>query len=95
MDGAFCALAMLKIVPDDEDIKKIIDLACDPKAISEVKGSPTDNTGFKKWVATASAGWKDELKVDFLNDCLEIKNQHLTLAAESAMKGKYEKWQPY
>ena len=95
MAGAFTALAMLQMIPNDQYIKKIIKLARDPRAAQEVRGHPRDNVGFRKWVATASAGWKDELKRDFLNECLEFDDQHLKLAANSALLGKYEKWLPY
>ncbi len=95
MAGALKALAMLKVVPNDDNITRIIELARDPRAVIEVRGHPLDVTGFRKWVATASAGWKDELKIDFLKECLEFNDQHLTLAAKSALAGKYEKWMPY
>lgn len=95
MAGAFTALAMLQIVPNDNHVTKIINLARAPRAALEVKGHPNDITGFRKWVATASSGWKDELKTEFLNECLKFNDQHLTLAAKSALAGKYEKWQPY
>ncbi len=95
MAGAFTALAMRKIVPEDDEIIRIIELARDPRAAQEVRGHPGDETGFRKWVATASSGWKDELKIDFLKECLEFDDQHLTMAANSALAGKYEKWMPY
>ncbi len=95
MDGAFTALAMLRLVPEDDDIKRIIELARDTRAAQEVKGHPDDITGIRKWVATASAGWKDELKMDFLHECISFQDQHVTIAAEGAINGKYEKWLPY
>lgn len=93
--GAFQALALLKIVPSDKDIKEIIKIGSDPKGAEIVQGYPNDKTGLRKWIATASSGWKDELKIDFLNDCEKIKDQHLLMAVESARKGKYIKWDPY
>lgn len=38
---------------------------------------------------------ENELKADFLNDCEKIKDEHLSMAVESARKGKYIKWNPY
>ncbi len=95
MAGAFTALAMLQVIPDDKHIIKIIELARNPKASKEVRGHPNDKTGFRKWVATASSGWRNELKEDFLNECLEFDDGHLILAAKSSLLGKYEKWYPY
>ncbi|MFT7037071.1 MAG: hypothetical protein ACJA2S_005613 [Cyclobacteriaceae bacterium] len=93
--GAYQALAILRLVPEDISIKEIIRIGSDPKGAEIVKGHPNDKTGLRKWVASASAGWKDELKTDFLNECEEIKDQHLTMAVESARKGEYVKWSPY
>jgi hypothetical protein len=93
--GAYQALAMLRLVPEDTLIKEIIKIVSDPKGAEVVQGYPNDKTGLRKWVASASAGWKDELKTDFLDDCEEIQDQHLTMAVKSARKGKYLKWSPY
>lgn len=93
--GAYQALAMLRLVPEDISIKEIIRIGSDPKGAEIVQGYPNDKTGLRKWVASASAGWKDELKIDFLNDCEKIQDQHLIMAVDSARKGKYIKWSPY
>jgi len=93
--GAFQALAMLQIIPEDKAIKKIIEIALDPKGVEVVQGYPGDQSGLKKWVASASAGWKDELKLEFLDSCSEINDDHVKMAVESARKGKYINWKPY
>ena len=94
-DGAFQALGQLKLIPSDEVIKEIIKICSDPKGAEIVQGSPNDQTGLRLWIVSASAGWKDELKIDFLNDCEKIKDQQLQLAVANAKKGKYIKWSPY
>lgn len=95
MQGAFTAMALLKLLPEDDDIKKIIEIALDPKITEIVKGHPKDSTGVRKWVATAAAGWKDELRIDFLYDCLKIDDAHVKMAVEDALKNKYVNWKPY
>jgi len=94
-EGAFKALALLKLIPSDDVIKEIIKIASDPEGANIVQGYPDDETGLRKWVASASAGWKAELKTDFLNDCEDIKDDHLAMAVESARKGKYINWGSY
>lgn len=93
--GAFQALALLKLVPDDNVIKRIIEIGSDVKGAEIVQGYPNDKTGLRKWVASASAGWKEELKNEFLADCEKIKDQHLLIAVENSRKNKYVKWNPY
>ncbi|MGL1956834.1 MAG: hypothetical protein OCD00_05895 [Colwellia sp.] len=94
-DGAYQALAMLKLIPDDKSIKQIISIAQDPKGTELVKTHPNDQVGLRKWVASASAGWKNELKDDFLIECDQLGDQHLLMAVEGSRKGKYVKWNPY
>ncbi|MBP6310886.1 MAG: hypothetical protein KA408_01350 [Flavobacteriales bacterium] len=93
--GAFRALALLHIVPDDSTISELLNKASDPRAIEAVKGYPNDQTGLRLWVAAASAGWREELKSKFLDDCSTIQDGRLTLAVENSRKGKYVKWGPY
>jgi len=93
--GAFQALALLQLIPDDDVVKKIIEVGSDPRGAEIVKGYPNDETGLRKWVASASAGWKDELKNEFLSDCEKIKDQHLLMAVENSRKNKYVNWKPY
>ncbi len=93
--GAYQAIAMLRLVPDEHSIKEMIRIGSDPKGAEIVRGYPNDKTGLRKWIASASAGWKDELKIDFLNDCDKIQDHHLNMAVESARIGKYVKWNPY
>ena len=93
--GAFRALALMKLLPKDNVIKRIIEIGSDPKGAEIVQGYPDDETGLRKWVASASAGWKAELKNEFLADCEKIKDQHLLMAVENSRKNKYVKWNPY
>ncbi|MCC6700686.1 MAG: hypothetical protein IT221_04135 [Fluviicola sp.] len=94
-NGAFRALAMLRIIPEDNVVKEIISKGIDPNATEAIQGYPNDQRGLRLWVAAASAGWKDELKESFLNDCKRINDSQLSLAIENSLKGKYIKWSPY
>lgn len=56
--GAFQALALLKVILSDKDIKEIIKVGSAPKGDEIAQGYPNDKAGLRKWIATASAGWK-------------------------------------
>ncbi len=93
--GAFRALALLRLVPDELTIKEIIKRGLNPHAIEDVKEYPNDKRGLRLWVAAASSGWKKEHKSDFLKECKGIKDNLLALAVENSMKNEYVKWNPY
>jgi hypothetical protein len=56
--GAFRALALLRLVPDEATIKKAIAMASNPAAEEVIQGYPGDPTGLRVWIAVAAAGWK-------------------------------------
>jgi HEAT repeat protein len=91
-NGAFRALAMLKLVPSQEAIQRIIRLARDPAAVDFIRGYPNDKTGLRYWIAVASAGWKEELVASFLKECEQVGDTTLRWAAENSKKGKYVKY---
>jgi HEAT repeat protein len=91
-NGAFRALAMLKLEPNQEVIQKIIQLARDPASADFIRGYPNDKTGLRYWVAIASAGWKKELVAAFLEECEQVGDTALKWAAENSKKGKYIKY---
>ncbi|WP_460607527.1 hypothetical protein [Hymenobacter terrigena] len=92
IDGALRAIALLKLVPDDETIQDIIAVARQPEFIDGVRGYPGDKSGLRYWVAAASSGWKKSLTHEFLLECQLIKDTSLKHAADQALKGKYLKW---
>lgn len=85
--GALRAIALLKLVPDDEVVKSIIAVAEQPEFVDGVRGYPGDITGLRYWVVLASASWKPELRHDFLIRCQAI-NTTLKLNVEDVLKGK-------
>ena len=92
INGALRAIALLKIIPDDETIQSIIAVARQPKFVDGVRGYPGDESGLRYWVAAASGGWKKSLTHEFLLECQLIKDTSLKFAADQALKGKYIKW---
>jgi HEAT repeat protein len=90
--GALNAMSELRLVPSDEEIERILQLAEDPRADVEVQRFPNDRVGLRLDVALAAAGWPRELVRPFLDRCLTIPDQGLQLAATNSLKGKYTKW---
>jgi hypothetical protein len=97
MYGAFHAIAILRLVPNDETIRLMIARAKDPRAATQVVGHPGDTTGVRKWVAAAAASWRPELVDSFLRECRAFNDdRHLQLAAESSLKREHVNWgSPY
>ncbi|MFM2591267.1 HEAT repeat domain-containing protein [Vibrio sp. TBV020] len=82
-DGILRAIAMQKIVPDEEDITKLIKFA-------DNNNTPDNNI---TWIASASAGWhKNENTISFLQKHVNSKKPQTKKAAEAALKKKYIKW---
>jgi len=90
--GALNAMSELRLVPSDDDIRRILQIAEDPQAEVEHHGYPNDRTGVRLPVALAAAGWPQEIVKPFLERCLAIPDQGLQLAAKNSLKGKYTKW---
>ena len=93
--GAFRGIAGLKLVPTDDEILKIFEMARDPRAVAQVMGFPNDPTGIRLPIVQAAAGWKPELCAEFLGECQAMGNQHLNRFVTSSLNGKYEKYDPY
>lgn len=81
-DGLIRAIAMAKLVPPQDNIDKLILYA----NLSDT----SDN--HKSWIATAAAGWSGDKIINFLNYCLDSKNEQLVKAAQAAIAKKYTKW---
>jgi len=84
VDGSLRSLAMLRIVPDNELIKKVIQYVSLPQ-----------NKNIQFWGTAAAPKWPKELTETFLvkmakSACLVDTRK----AAEAALNGKYLKWSP-
>ena len=96
IDGAFRAMALLRLVPGEDEMAAIIEMARNPEAEEHFQGTPKFKPGLRKWVAVAAAGWPhNKLVLDFLHECEQYPVMGVDLAARDALAGKYGKWQPY
>lgn len=82
IDGILRAIAILRLVPEEKDILKIISYGNSPEA--------SDNN--ITWISSAAAGWKGDEVDMFLKSCVTSKNPQTKKAAELALKNKYPKW---
>jgi len=95
MDGAFRAVAMLRLVPDDATFAAMIAVARSPQAALDVGGFPDDDTGVRRWLAAAAAGCKPALVKHFLEECRGFSDVDLQQTAADSLRGKYGKQTPY
>lgn len=84
VDGAFRAMAMLRLTPDDETVSEIV---------AYVSTENRDDS-LRTWVAAAAAGWNPDLVAPLLKECASSSDQQLARAANSSLKRKYVKWSP-
>ncbi len=84
IDGALRAMAMLKMVPSDSHIKKIINYV----SARELSHS------IHFWVVAAAPGWSGEKVEEYLDYCAKSPREDITSAVALARKNKYKKWSP-
>ncbi|MFS1438067.1 HEAT repeat domain-containing protein [Shewanella sp. 10N.286.48.A6] len=84
IDGALRAMAMLKMVPSDSHIEKIINYV----AAREL------NQGIHFWVVAAAPGWSGAKVEEYLDYCAKSPREEITSAVALARKNKYKKWSP-
>lgn len=84
IDGAFRAVAMLRLTFDPQTTEAIINYAA---------GLAPDE-GDRFWVAAAAAGWRGDSVDRFLADCAASPREDIRTAAVSAQQGKYRRWRP-
>ena len=84
IDGAFRAMAMLKMVPSDEAVIAILGFV-----------SKFDiNHGIRFWPLAASAGWDGDHVLKYISECSHSHREDLQRAAKFASDGKYYNWRP-
>jgi len=84
IDGAFRAMAMLRMVPSTAERSAILRFA---------DHLETDDP-LRLWVAAAAAGWDGEEVKTFLDRCRRSSREDVRSAAESSAAKKYRKWMP-
>ncbi|MFC7646204.1 hypothetical protein ACFQX6_40650 [Streptosporangium lutulentum] len=80
VDGAFRAMAILRMVPDDKTIGRILDFLA-PRL-------PED--GLRFWPAVAAAGWQGPPVHAFLTTCATGSREDVAEAAAASLTGKYK-----
>jgi len=84
IDGALRAMAMLKMVPIDSHIEKIIGYFVKKEL----------NEGIHFWVVAAAPGWSGTKVEEYLDYCAKSSREEITIAIALARKKKYKKWSP-
>ena len=84
IDGAFRAVAMLRLALDSRTIEAIIDHVASL--------DPSDALRF--WVAAAAAGWSGTSVDHFLAVCATSPREDVRTAALSSQQRKYRRWRP-
>lgn len=84
IDGAFRAMAMLRMMPSEDEIKEILDF---------VSAFPLED-GIRFWPLAAAPGWKGENVAAFIAESAQSSRNDIREAAESAENQKYKKWKP-
>lgn len=84
VDGAFRAMAMLKMVPSNDAIVAILEF---------VSKFEIDH-GIRFWPLAASAGWHGDNVRKYVSECSQSNREDLQRAAKFADEGKYYNWRP-
>jgi HEAT repeat protein len=84
IEGAFRAVAMLRMIPSQNEIQQIM----------QYVSQQTPPWGVEFWVAAAAAGWSGAEVDAFLTQAAKSHNQQLQQAAVAAQQKKYLKWRP-
>lgn len=84
IDGTFRAIAMLKLVPDEDLIDRTIAFA----------GRLDLSDSLRYWVAAAGAGWTGRQVETYLRSCLASSRSDLTEVATAPLAGTHLKHRP-
>jgi HEAT repeat protein len=84
IDGALRAMAMLRLVPSESAILRIIDYAAELSV----------NDGNRFWIIAACPGWPAKVTEPFLAACAGTDRSDFQEALELAKLGKYKTWRP-
>ena len=84
VDGAFRAMAMLRMTHDPKSIAAIIEYASTFRRDDPVRF----------WVVAAAPGWRGPAVERFLADCAQSSREDIRTAAVAAQQGTYQRWRP-
>jgi HEAT repeat protein len=88
IEGGLRAIAMLRLVLDQDLVKKLLD------HVSRMPSGDERTDWSRLWVAAAAPGWAFPEVTMYLKECIESEFGQLKLAATAALQGKYRKWSP-
>lgn len=84
IDGAFRGMAMLKMVPSDDDIAQFL---------SFVSRRAQDDP-IRIWPLAAAPGWNGDNVSEFVEECIHSSDPQIVRAAKLAADKKYSNWSP-
>jgi hypothetical protein len=84
VDGALRALAMLRLIPNDDEIARILAYG----------GKLSVNHGNRFWIAAACPGWPRGMVAEFLTETAKSSRTDFQEAVALASSGKYKSWRP-
>jgi hypothetical protein len=84
IDGALRAMAMLRLIPKEDDISRILGYA---RTLSV-------NDGNRFWIVAASPGWPPKTIEGFLEDTTKSSRPDFQEAVLLAKSAKYKSWNP-
>ncbi len=84
IDGAFRAMAMVKMTPSNGEIEEMVAFA---------SKLPTDHQNHF-WLLAAAPGWGGELVAAYVARCQRSRRKDIRECAELAAQGRYRKWYP-
>lgn len=84
IDGALRAMAMLRLIPDENEIAQILEYA----------NRLTCDDGNRFWIIAACPGWPASQIGKFLNDAMMSSRSDFQEAVSLARVGKYKTWRP-
>ena len=84
IEGAFRAVAMLRMIPSQNEIQQIMHYV----------SQQTPSCGVEFWLAAAAPGWSGPEVDVFLAQASRSHHQQLQQAAVAAQQKKYLKWSP-
>jgi HEAT repeat protein len=84
IDGALRAMAMIRMVPSNSHIEKIINYVAEREM----------NQGIHIWVLAAAPGWSGLKVEEYLDYCATSSLEEIISAVALARKKKYKKWSP-
>jgi hypothetical protein len=89
--GCLDPLGYDKMQPNENEIRKLIELVSDLHNHKNRIGYEYGDDDFRYGLAAACAGWNKDLTKDFLESCIKTGDEPVKYVAQNSLKGKYVK----